>query len=135
MSVGIWVRLSEAAKTLGTTEAEILELTQTGALPARNIGGELRVSKMGVENIHRNRKARANLPSTWDRPAPKDGNPLETQKRTEVAKQRLTGTLQRTVERGSLELDLSVLNDLKPPGARSAEPDEPASPPDPEHKS
>jgi excisionase family DNA binding protein len=130
MSVGIWVRIAEAAKILGVSEDEIHELTRTGGLPSKFLGGETRVSKMGVENLQRNRQARANQQPSWNRPGTRqDGKPLETQGRTEVAKQRLTGTLQRTIERGSLELDLSVLNELKPPGAKG-EAEGPDGPPE-----
>ena len=117
--------IADVAKMLEMPPEQVQELVERGTLPALRTPEGWRISKFSVDTFIRLGRHADLVPDGWQssRQGASRGRKLEDQARSaNVAKQKMAGFMDPGVrERGSLELDLSVLGELqipppKPPG-------------------
>jgi hypothetical protein len=122
MSINQWFSLEQAAEALGMAPEEVEALAERGTLAARKLEGAWTISAIAVDNYRRNQGKRSAAPPGWERASGGGGGSLRSQeaqaRRAAAVKQRMQGINDAQVrDRGSLELDLSVLEELKIPDA------------------
>ena len=114
----------EAAEMLGMSVEQVQSLVEKGKLPALRSPDGWRVTKYSIDTFIRLRKRTDGVPTGWQSPGGGRARSLEEQAKTaQMFNQRVSGIADPSVrEKGSLELDMSVLGELnipppKPPPA------------------